>query len=122
MKTHEIINVTEFYNENAFDVRLLPSVFFGVLVIDGRSRFTYRIDPSTDGGFDVSIRYMNYSAYNYHSSSNAHELANDDIGCRLCGYPCWAIHTTTVEEAMKFITLDGLFPLAAWAPSEHSGR
>ncbi|MHB1685198.1 MAG: hypothetical protein ACYCYO_20730 [Bacilli bacterium] len=112
MRTYQVVNVTGFYNQNASDVILLPSVFFGVLALD-RLWFTYRIDPSTDGGFDVSIRIMDYGA-----SANAFGVADGEMGCRLRGESFWLVHTNTVEDAMVFITLDGLLPLVAW---DHSG-
>lgn len=112
MKTNQIINATGFYNQNASSVRLLPSVFFGVLALDRRV-FTYRIDPSTGGGFDLSIRMVNKD-----SVKDVAAVVDQELVSRLYGDAFWLVHAVGVETALVLITLDGLLPLVSWTPSQ----
>ena len=116
MRTHEIINATGFYNQNASDIGLLPSVFFGVLVLDTLI-FSYRVDPASDG-FDISVWIVNKDE----RVQDVSVMMAGEMEARLRDDTFWLLHRNTVTEAMKFITLDGLFPLVAWVPSGSAGR
>jgi|GEM_PF-3379253 len=111
MRTFEVVNTTGFYNENASDVGLLPSVFFGILMLDTLV-FSYRVDPASDG-FDTSVWIVNKDDRNRDVST----VMAGEMEARLHDDVFWLLHWNTVAETMKFITLDGLLPLVAWTPS-----
>ena len=116
MRTYEIINATGLYNQNASDFRFLPCVFFGILVLYS-AMLTYRIDPAASG-FDISVWIVNKDE----RVQDVSAMMAGEMEARLRDDTFWLLHRNTVTEAMKFITLDGLFPLVAWVPSGSAGR